>query len=287
MIIATDHFFQRMTQLLFTIFVGIVLGISIGRVSAADQTASSESLEDLLEGASNAVCRITVGKQSATAFFVSRETESPPSRSLVLVTAAHAYSDGDAAECRMILRKETSDKVVSRVEEPFDIGKSDALTWKRHPVQDVAVVVVTLPEGVVVRPFRLDQIPETSKTPKPPSGLGKDVWIPCYPAKLEADAFGFPVLRRGSLATPASPRASGGMVLVDVNTFGGDSGAPVVLCNENQLTVVGLVTGMQRQTDRMSLPFEERTTHTPLGLAIVVPASVIRETIDLLPVKAL
>ena len=44
---------------------------------------------------------------------------------------------------------------------------------------------------------------------------------------------------------------------------------------------------MQRQTDRMSLPFEERTTHTPLGLAIVVPASVIRETIDLLPVKAL
>lgn len=286
MIIATDHFFQRMTQLLFAIFFGIVLGISIGRVSAADQTASSESVEDLLRAPATPSVESQLASSQQLLFCVSRNRE-PSLEKPGPRHCAHAYSDGDAAECRMILRKETSDKFVSRVEEPFDIGKNDALTWKRHPVQDVAVVVVTLPEGVVVRPFRLDQIPEASKTPKPPSGLGKDVWIPCYPAKLEADAFGFPVLRRGSLATPASPRASGGMVLVDVNTFGGDSGAPVVFSSGNQLTVVGLVTGMQRQTDRMSLPFEERTTHTPLGLAIVVPASVIRETIDLLPVKAL
>jgi hypothetical protein len=46
-------------------------------------------------------------------------------------------------------------------------------------------------------------------------------------------------------------------------------------------SVVGVVVGMQRQTDRISSPYEEKTMHTPLGLAIVVPSTRVREVIEL------
>ena len=46
--------------------------------------------------------------------------------------------------------------------------------------------------------------------------------------------------------------------------------------------VVGLVHGMHRQTDKASLPLQELTFHTPLGLSIVVQAAFLRDTIELL-----
>jgi len=45
--------------------------------------------------------------------------------------------------------------------------------------------------------------------------------------------------------------------------------------------VVGLVISMQRQEDRVTTPFEEKTVYMPLGLAVAVQAPFIRETIDL------
>ena len=44
---------------------------------------------------------------------------------------------------------------------------------------------------------------------------------------------------------------------------------------------MGVILGMHRQTDRATLPFEDRTMHTPLGLAIAAQAAFIRETIEL------
>jgi hypothetical protein len=44
--------------------------------------------------------------------------------------------------------------------------------------------------------------------------------------------------------------------------------------------VLGVVVAMQRQTDRVTSPFEEKTVHTPLGLAITVPSTLLRETIE-------
>jgi hypothetical protein len=37
---------------------------------------------------------------------------------------------------------------------------------------------------------------------------------------------------------------------------------------------------MQRQTDRSTLPFEEKTVHMPLGLAIVAQAAFVRELVE-------
>jgi hypothetical protein len=46
--------------------------------------------------------------------------------------------------------------------------------------------------------------------------------------------------------------------------------------------IVGLVLGMERQTDKVSMPFEERTVHYPVGLAIVAHSEIIRQTVELL-----
>lgn len=44
--------------------------------------------------------------------------------------------------------------------------------------------------------------------------------------------------------------------------------------------IVGLVVGMERETDKVSMPFEERTVHHPLGLAIVAHSEIIRQTVE-------
>jgi hypothetical protein len=74
-------------------------------------------------------------------------------------------------------------------------------------------------------------------------------------------------------------------VLIDFHTFGGDSGAPVLTKSDDGWHVVGLVSGMHRQTDKAVMPLQELTFHTPLGLSIVVQAAFIRETIKLLDVE--
>ncbi|NDH95177.1 MAG: hypothetical protein EBZ13_11740, partial [Planctomycetia bacterium] len=112
--------------------------------------------------------------------------------------------------------------------------------------------------------------------------VGQEVFIPCYPAKLEANKAGWPILRKGSIATyPLTPLNSARTIFIDYSHFGGDSGSAVVAIIDDEPVVVALVFAMQRQSDRMVMPFEERTVHTPLGLAIAVQAPIIRSTIEM------
>ncbi|MDP1796412.1 MAG: hypothetical protein Q8K78_02980 [Planctomycetaceae bacterium] len=111
--------------------------------------------------------------------------------------------------------------------------------------------------------------------------VGQDVFVPCFPAQVEANSAGWPLLRKGSLAThPLMPVARTPTMFVDYSHFGGDSGAPLVATVNGEPLVVGLVFAMLRQTDKTTMPFEERTLHTPLGLAIAAQAPLIRQTIE-------
>ncbi len=118
-----------------------------------------------------------------------------------------------------------------------------------------------------------------------------EVWILCYPSQLEAGKAGFPVLRRGTVASfPLTPISRNKTFLVDYSTFGSDSGGPVVVGNHKlsdkaaqRALLVGLVLGQQRQTVKTTSPIGERTVHRPLGLAIVVHAQFIRQIIDRIP----
>jgi hypothetical protein len=233
-----------------------------------------------------ATFKITNKESSGTCFLIGPPPASGWSNGVVIVvTAAHALEQAPGTECRIVMRERRADSSFVRREVPLTIRSEEEPLWVKHPDEDVAAIKFTLPSGVSCQPIRLDQLARAEDFIKGKVRLGSDAWIFCFPAQLEANSAGFPVLRHGSIASlPLMPLSSNQTFLVDFNTFGGDSGAPVMQgqrgATQPQGLIVGLVTGMQRQTDKISTPFEERTTHHPLGLSIVVHSEIIRQTVE-------
>jgi hypothetical protein len=247
----------------------VLMVVGVGELRAA------EPLEEML----SATFRITGKEPSGTCFLV-QVNESPTKT--VLVTAAHVLEQiGNEAE--WIARMDKGDGTIGREVIKLPLRDGDKPRWKRHPELDIAAMNIELPQRLAGEPLALDQIADEQAVSDKKVTVGDEAWIPCYPAKLEANNAGWPVLRRGSIAShPLLPVKSAKTVLLDYTAFGGDSGAPVVVVHDDRPLVIGMVLGMHRQTDRVVSPFEERTTHTPLGLSIVVQASYVSETIALL-----
>jgi hypothetical protein len=112
--------------------------------------------------------------------------------------------------------------------------------------------------------------------------------------RFEANNAGFPVVRQGGIASfPFSPVAQHATMFIDMNAFAGDSGGPVIAAppdrssatngaNADEPLVLGLITGQVRHDERSTGLMEERVTHYPLGVALMIQAQFIRETIVLL-----
>jgi hypothetical protein len=233
-----------------------------------------------------ATFKLTNKESSGTCFLI----EPPPASGwsngvVIVVTAAHALEQEPGTECRIVMREKRGDGSFVRKEVPLPLQSGEKPLWSKHPDEDVAAVKLTLPSGVWCQALRLDQLARAEEFTQGKVRLGSDAWIFCFPVGLEANDAGFPVLRHGSIASlPLMPLSSNRTFLVDFNTFGGDSGAPVMLCERGavrpQGLIVGLVLGMHRETDKVSMPFEERTVHHPLALAIVAHAEIIRQTVE-------
>jgi hypothetical protein len=265
---------RHLLSLLVSLFIG--LPVLSGNGKADDDRA----IEDALRG----TFRLTKGSTSGTGFLVSfGDQDEAKGKKHVLVTAAHVFDDLKGADCTLILRAPGKNNAIIRKEVSLPIREGKQPLWVKHPDMDVAALPLDVPEGIDVKAFRLEQIADEKWAAERKIRVGQDVCIPCFPAQIEANKAGWPILRKGSIAThPLTPLTSAKTMYVDYSHFGGDSGAPVVLYDGKQPIVVGLVIAMQRQTDKSSTPFEERTVHTPLGLAIAVQSPFIRQTIELL-----
>lgn len=249
---------------------------------------AAESIEEVL----SATFRVTDKNTSGTCFLVQvgGKAGSTPDR-IMLVTAAHGFQQIPGDACWVILRAKQDDGSYARREHRLPLRDGDKPRWKKHPDEDIAVLPIDLPPEVEVTPFRLEQLASARDVAERRVRVAQEAWIPGYPAQLETNPAGWPVLRRGSLAShPLAPVSANKTMLVNVSSFGGDSGAPVVVFpSQNRETdqapmplVAGMILGMHRQTDKTVTPFEERTQHTPLDLSIVIQAQLIRETIELL-----
>lgn len=237
--------------------------------------AVAEPTEDALR----ATCRITRGQVSGTAFFVA--VDAAGGGKTVLVTAAHVLSNFKGPDCTLVLRAADREGNIVRREVVVPLQDGNKPLWVRHPELDVAALPVKLPDGVDVQPFAYRQIADGKATAERRVRVGQEVYIPCFPAQLEANPAGWPILRRGSIAThPLTPPTVAKSILVDYSHFGGDSGSPVVACDGKEPVVLAVVYAMQRQTLRTTSPYEERVTHVPLGLAVAVQAPFVRETIE-------
>lgn len=241
---------------------------------------ADEPLDDLLE----ATFRLTDGEHSGTCFLVTaKEVDATNPRRMMLATAAHVMEQMATNDCEVILRIRNEDGSYARSPFTFPIREQRKALWTRHPDADVAVMEFVLPEGIFAKPIPYGQLAAEARVIDRTVRVGRETWIPCFPAKLEGNEAGWPVVRHGSVAShPLVPVKSTKTILVDYKNFGGDSGAPVAMIVDNRPLVIGVVSGMHRQTDRSTLPFEERTMHTPLGLSIVVQSAYLLETIELL-----
>jgi hypothetical protein len=230
---------------------------------------------------------------TGTCFLISRPAARAGQTETILVTAAHVLEKMSGPEGVLVLREKRNDEKLIRKEVPLKIRERDAPLWVKHPEADVAALAVQLPDNASFAALPIDQIVGESDFQSGKLRTGDEVWIFCYPARLEANVAGFPVLRRGTVASfPLTPIASFKDFLVDTPSFGGDSGAPVMISRRQdpaQKTspkrpwLVGLVSGMQRQTDKATLDLADLTFHHPLGLSIVVPGAYIRQTLDRVP----
>ncbi|MDG2122114.1 MAG: serine protease [Verrucomicrobiales bacterium] len=223
-----------------------------------------------------ATVRITGGSASGTAFIVATGSTPPH----LLVTAAHVFHDIKSESATTVLRSTSPDGHSTRNEISLPIRSDGQPLWQKHPELDIATIPITLPETTAIKPFPLDQIATTQHTTQNKIHVGQGICIPGYPAQLESTPAGWAVLRRGSIAShPLTPLEKHQTFLVDSPSFGGESGAPVVAWVDGSPLVIGIITSMQRQTDKSKTPFEEKTTHTPLTLGIAVQAPYIRQTI--------
>jgi hypothetical protein len=261
------HLLAVRTTLLCAILNSIVLG------SFCD---AGEAVEDLLAG----TFRITDGEHSGTCFLVTNQAvDFGASRHVILVTAKHVLDQMNGPQCDLILRT-SSEQGYSRSVVPIQIRNENKRRWTQHPDVDIASLQVELPEDTAAKPIPFEQIADEASLIDRTVRVGQEVWIACFPAKLEVNDAGWPVLRKGSIASyPLLPVSTNKTMLVDYNVFGGDSGAPVAIIVNNRPFIVGVASSMHRQTDRSSLPFEDRVMHTPMGLSIVVQAAYLRDTI--------
>jgi hypothetical protein len=243
-----------------------------------------------------ATFKITNPTSTATCFVITRPMPGAPGKKdLILVTAAHVLEQMSGEECRLVLREKLADGSHVRKEVQLKIRSGEQHLWVKHPQVDVAALKLDLPaEQAGVRRVALDlgRIVGEAAIKSGALRVADEVWVPCYPAQLEANDAGFPVLRRGTVASfPLTPVHTYQTFLVDYRSFGGDSGAPVlarssrspgllgVLVSDARPLIVGLVIGQHRETTRTVSPGGESTVHRPMGLGIAVHGEFIRETI--------
>ncbi len=236
------------------------------------QGHADEAFVETLE----ATCRVTHDGHSGTGFFVRN------AKAVYLVTAAHLLEKSNKPEFRMILRGRETNGVLSRQEIVILIRKDGQPLWKKHASEDIAALQVEIPSQIEMKPIRLDRILKASAGGISEVKLGQTVWLPGYPAQLEANSTGWPVLRQGTIAShPLSPVAKIPTMLIDIRSWGGDSGAPLFTMIKGTPHIAGMIVGMHRQTEHTTSAFEERTIHTPLGLAIAVQGNVVAQTVAL------
>jgi len=262
-------------------------------VSVLTLSASAGTLEDVM----SATFKIANEGSTATCFIVALPEDSRSGRKeRVLVTAAHVLEQMSGEKCRLVLREKQASGGFARKEVPLKIRSGNQPLWVRHPEIDVAALPLKLADDRTVASLSFDRLASAAAIQSGRLRAADEVWIACYPAQLEANRAGFPILRRGSVAShPLAPLKRHRTYLVDYSTVGGDSGGPVVLGGRriwhksdeersgegaNPRLIVGLVIGQHRQTTKSVSPHEERTVHRSLGLAIVVHAEFIRQTIE-------
>ena len=234
-----------------------------------------------------ATFKIIHEKSTATNFILKKNNE----EKYILITAAHVLSNtpGDETTLQFRTKKANGEYIKDPVKD--SIRKDGKPLWAKHPTEDVAVLWVTPPKNADLSNLSTDLLASDVLLQKHKVHPGDLVSVLGYPHRIESNNAGFPILRHGSIATfPLYPTAKTRTFFLSGNIFEGDSGGPVSLSKpsstepnkEEVRLILGLVSAQQFIDEDVKLIYGTSKIRHRLGLAIIIHASLINETIDLL-----
>lgn len=201
-----------------------------------------------------------------------------------LVTSAHVL-EKMAGETAVLVSRTEKDGEYFRKDVKLAVRDGKKPLWVKHLKQDVAVMELELPEDSGVQALPVSVLATDDLAQSSGYTVGSGVVVLGFPTRFEVNGAGFPVARRGGVASfPVIPMAKNPTVIVDFTTFEGDSGGPVFMRlngGNGKPLLVGLVVSQFRHTEKLKTFTGTQTIHHSLGLSTVVQAEAIRETLEL------
>jgi hypothetical protein len=266
----------------------IIVGVAALLVCVAE-SALAGAPADLVR----ATVRISNPQSVATGFLLVRPApqangQGPAGERFVLVTADHVLDRAQGDETRIDFRRAESDGSFTIRSQTLRIRKEGRALWTKHPQHDVAVIPIDVPLEADVAKLPLDSLAtaEDIKGVEP----GDLLRCVCYPhaAVFEPNAAAFPTIRLGCVASyPVLPLDKNPTFLADYNTFEGDSGGLLFWKpsgdDKGGTRIIGLIHGQHWFNQRFDTIYHSGEVHKQLGLAIVIQAPIVRETIDRCP----
>ncbi len=254
-----------------------LLGATLSFLSTASADFATEIFEATFKLFDPAV--------TGTCFLVRRPD---PDQAIYLVTAAHMLEGTKADQATIVLRERCEDGTFKRHNHSVSVRRDGKPIWVRHPKDDIGVLRLTEPFPVPFGTIPLSSIADPDQQSKFPLKICAPLFSLTYPKGFEGNSAGFPVARQGIVASfPLPPISKKHSFLADITAFGGDSGGPAFIASStDHPTIIGIVVAQFRHDEQIKMEYEERSIHYPLGLAEVVHAKYIRETIELAALSA-
>ncbi len=263
---------------------------AIGVLLFLAQWATAQA-EDFDTAMMRSTVKLRHDKSTATAFVLRqpRTADRGGPRS-ILITAKHVFEKTIGDETSLVYRVREAEGVYKKESMSLSIRKDGQALWTQHPSEDVAAVVVSLPEKADLTEISTEVLASDDQLRRQNVHPGQSVALLGYPHRTEANDAGVPILRTGAIASyPLIPSSVNRTFLLNANTFEGDSGGPIYLTgsgsgNERETGVIlGLMHGQRFLDEEMVMIYGTSKVRHRLGLGIVVQAAFIRETIERLP----
>ena len=259
------------------------------------------------------------GSSFATVFIIARLTPgtNPPTGELVLVTANHVLNDIVTDQAILHVRKKIDEQNNVWVDNPVPIKIRDSSKpvlvngkpllinnkplgtplWTKNPDADVAVMYVNdVPFERNFKPLADSVLADDKLLSHADIKPGDELRCLGYPLGIASNDAGFPVLRSGRIASyPIIPTDKTKTFLIDLRVFKGNSGGPVFFSERYRVIpnrlgsyehfhfLMGLVSEEGLFTEITTGQYSQELHQTQLGLAVVVHASIIKKTIEMLP----
>ena len=274
----------------------LLWSVAVSCLSALVVSPAPVQAEHLSVQLMRATCRVSGPNTAGTALLLTRPVAgTPPQNQAVLVTAAHVFETMQGEQATLLCRQKEPDGTYKKLPVPLPIRKDKQPLWTKHPDADVAALVVKLPETADMAGIPVELLATDDLLKQYDIHAGDEVRCLGFPHQFEHNQAAFPVLRTGLISSlSVLPTKTTKNLMVSYNTFEGDSGGPVYIAESNRVVegnpqpqnvrlILGLVHGQHFLDEDIRTPYEIRKVRHRLGLAIVVHATFIRETIEKLP----